>query len=145
MSEHIEVTAKNLRSIRGAREMTQKQVADILGVPLNAVSKIELGNRELTSAEKKLLDLFFFGRLPEGVIRSSDDLGHALDFTEQEWKIVEVLALRAGQTAAEWIRTKILDYLAFSPEAKAVGANLASLPLAAEEPPEYQARKRKAG
>lgn len=136
MIQFSEVTAENLRAVRSTREMTQKAIAELLGIPETAVSHIEKGKRSLAPAEKQLLDLFFFGRLPEGVIRQSEDLGKTLDFTEQEWKIVEVLARRHGQSPAEWIRSKILDYLAFAPESGVYRPTLQPLPLAAETPHE---------
>jgi hypothetical protein len=66
----------------------------------------------LADSEKKLLDLFFFGTLPSGIVRLSEDLGKTLDLTEDEWRVVKVLAHRNGQTPEMWIKTRILDYLA---------------------------------
>ena len=98
--------------------MTQEELAEMLGIPINAISKIESGSRSLAQSEKKLLDLYFFGKLPEGIIRPSEELWQTLDFTDQEWKIVQTHSNRAGQTPAQWIRTQILGYLAYSAAAQ---------------------------
>ena len=147
MAEFFETTADNLKFLRGAQGMNQAQIAKVLGISGNAVSKIELGLRDLTAAEKKILDLYFFGKLPDGILRPSEEIGHTLDLTEQEWQIIEILALRAGQTPAQWIRTKILDYLAYSAESRTQseeqqdGGNITPMPIAAEEPGKYHTRK----
>lgn len=94
--------------------MTQEAVAEVLGVPLNAISKIEAGRRGLSESEKKLLDLYFFGKMPEGLVRTPEELNSSLNFTDQEWKMVQILAYRAGQDPASWIRSQILSYLSFA-------------------------------
>lgn len=147
MAEFSETTADNLKFLRGSQGMNQAQIAKVLGISGNAVSKIELGLRDLTAAEKKILDLYFFGKLPDGILRPTEEIGHTLDLTEQEWKVIEILALRAGQTPAQWIRTKILDYLAFSAETREHiqeqqdSGKITHLPLAADEPGKYHTRK----
>ena len=132
MPEFTEVTAENLRFVRGARGLTQEAVAEILGIPFNAISKIESGGRALADAEKKLLDLYFFGIMPMGIVRPSEDLAQTLDFTEAEWRMVGILAIRAGQTPEQWIRSQILSYLAFQ-DSLAASPKVVNMPRAKEE------------
>jgi len=131
MSNFTETTAENLKLLRGANGLNQQNIADILGLTGNTISKIELGLRALAQSEKKLLDLYFFGKLPEGVIRQAEDLGKTLDFTEAEWNLVRVLAQRAGQTPEAWIRSQILSYLAYAEKPPA------ALRIAAEDTPAF--------
>lgn len=113
INEYKETTAENLKFLRGAKGLNQAEVGALIGVSGNQISKIESGLRALAPSEKRLLDLFFFGIMPEGIPRTPDDLSDTLDFTEEEWRIIEVLARRAGQTTEAWIRSQILAYLAY--------------------------------
>jgi transcriptional regulator with XRE-family HTH domain len=132
MSEFTEVTADNLRFIRGSRGMNQDEVAEILGIAGNQVSKIEKGIRALSDAEKRLLDWYFFGTLPPRLIQTLDLQG-VLEFTEDEWNIIGLMAKRAGQTHAQFIRSSILGYLYHAaPEASHRPAPLEALPKPVE-------------
>ena len=113
MDNFTEVTSENLKLVRGGKGLTQTAIATLLGIPLTAVSHIEHGKRALSSSEKKLLDLYFFGVMPEGLVRAATDTRASLDLTEDEWRIIQILAARAGQTAEDWIRQRIQDYLAY--------------------------------
>jgi len=142
MAEHSEVTAGTLHEIRTAKSFTQDEVGAVIGLKGYHISQIESGRRNLSEAEKRLLDLYFFGTIPPGTVRQPGDLGNTLDFTTDEWRVIEILARRAGQTPPEWIRTKVLDYLAFSFEGRTElsGQPIAeTLTLAAENPGKYQA------
>jgi hypothetical protein len=74
-------------------------------------------------AMKKLLRLYLFGEIPFTTPRPAgaraEDLARLLEFTPEEWRIVVVLATRAGQDPGQWIRSQILAYLAY---ARAPGA-----------------------
>lgn len=111
-----ETTAHNLKGIRSARDLTQDDIAAILGIPRNAVSKIETGTRGLSDSEKKLLDWYFFGAVPERIHASAIDLSRMLEFEEAEWLIIGHIARRRGLTEAEWIASRIRDYLAIIAE-----------------------------
>jgi transcriptional regulator with XRE-family HTH domain len=111
MNEINEVTAENLASIRGAKGLNQDEVAEIIGVPRNAVSKIETGTRALSPSEKAILDWHFFGTMPPS-LTATLDLQGVLEFTDDEWHIIGVMSRRAGQTPAAWIRESILSYMA---------------------------------
>jgi transcriptional regulator with XRE-family HTH domain len=107
-----ETTAENLKAIRDERDLTQDDVAAILGIPRNAVSKIETGTRALSDAEKKILDWYFFGIIPPRLTNTDGDLSGVLDFEEAEWKIIGHIARRHGLTEGQWIAQRVRDYLA---------------------------------
>lgn len=111
MSEFTEVTAENLRLVRGAHDKNQNEIADLLGVPRNAISKIESGQRSLSDTEKHLLDWYFFGKVPPRITSSSVDLRGILEFSEAEWRIINIFANRAGQTAGKWIASHVRSHL----------------------------------
>lgn len=118
MSNFTEVTAENLKFVRGSQGMNQDQVAGILGLSGYHISNIEKGRRALSSAEKSLLDLYFFGKIPFEIV-SEQLLGSVLEFTPRQWDVIRILANKSGnRSPGQWIAEKIRDYLAFSEEGK---------------------------
>lgn len=115
-SEFHETTAANLKAIRESEEMTQDEVAAVLGITQTAISKIESGTRALSDSEKKLLDWYFFGTMPARMHSATIDLAKVLEFDEGEWLIIGHIARRQGITEAEWIARRIKDYLAILEE-----------------------------
>ena len=134
MSEFHETTADNLKAMRSDRELNQDDIAAILGIPRNAVSKIETGTRGLSDSEKKLLDWYFFGTVPERIHASAIDMKRMLEFDEAEWLIIGHISRRRGLTEAEWIASRIRDYLAILDESQ-----LSALPDPAQAVSEKQA------
>lgn len=123
MNDFTEVTADNLRLIRGGRGMNQEEVADLLGLQKHNISKIETGKRALSDSEKKLLDWYFFGTMPPRIVASAEDLRGTLEFDEAEWRIITILATKEGnKTPARWIADRIIGYLDNDPKAQAVRA-----------------------
>lgn len=122
MTEFTETTAENLKFLRGARGMKQEDVAEILGLPRNAVSKIEGKTRSLSDSEKRLLDWYFFGTLPP-TITATLDLPGVLEFSSDEWRVVKTLAVRAGQTPEKWIATTIRAHVVAEQTKQAQGDN----------------------
>lgn len=118
MNDFIETNAENLRFLRGSKGLNQSELGAIIGLNGYHISQIETGRRALSDSEKKLFDLYFFGTMPEGIVRSSDSLSSIVSLTPDEWRIIEILADRAGKSAQNWIRDKIRDYLAFNEEAR---------------------------
>jgi len=59
-----DINEKNLKRIRKSKRLLQEDVAEIVGISREAVSKIETGRRELAISEKKLLEWYFFGKIP---------------------------------------------------------------------------------
>jgi hypothetical protein len=58
----------------------------------------------------RLLDWYLFGVVPPR-LASSVGLQGTLEFTDAEWRIVRVLAARAGQTPEKWIASTIRVHL----------------------------------
>jgi transcriptional regulator with XRE-family HTH domain len=111
MSEFTEVTAENLRLVRGANDKNQNEIADLLGIPRNAISKIESGQRALSETEKHLLDWYFFGTIPPRMPSGAISTKGVLEFSEAEWRIINIFANRAGQTPGKWIASQIRAHL----------------------------------
>ena len=61
----------------------------------------------------KLLRLYLLGEIPFELVHEKQDLRPVLQFTPDEWRIIETLALRGGITEAEWIRDHVRNYLNF--------------------------------
>lgn len=118
MSEFTEVTAKNLKELRKERGLKQEAIADVLGLEKHHISKIETGNRALSSAEASLLNLYFFDVMPFAIV-GEKLVNSVLDFTEDQYRVICILASRRGVTPAVWIADQIRSYLAFNEEAKA--------------------------
>lgn len=130
MNEFTEITAENLRAIRVEKGLNQDQLSEILGIPSNAISKIEGKTRLLSESEKKLLDFYFFGTIPPRITNTSTDPQAVLDFDEGEWAIIGSLARREGISEAQWIAARVRDYLAFLEAAATGKVPLSSLPSA---------------
>ena len=64
-----EIRADNLKRLRKTRRLLQEDIAEIIGVRREAVSKIETGLRELSISERRLLEWFFFGKEPQTLQR----------------------------------------------------------------------------
>lgn len=105
-----ETTAENLKELRSENDLNQDDLALILGISRNAVSKIETGTRLLSETEKKILDWYFFGTIPERLtsgILSAD----MLDFTATEWNVISSIARRIGVSPSKWIVDQIRGWL----------------------------------
>jgi transcriptional regulator with XRE-family HTH domain len=127
MAHPTEVTEENLKSIRLERNLSQSDLAALLGLEKHHVSKIETGVRALSDAEKKILDWFFFHRLPPGFAGPANHVGQVLEFDEAEWRIISLLSAQAGfQEPRQWIASQIRSYLDHHPKAQEVKAAPAS-------------------
>lgn len=74
----------------------------------------------------KLLRLYLLGEIPFGLVHPrKEELSSILEFEPDEWRIIEILATRAGQTPGQWIRSQILAYLAYSKDAQALRSDSA--------------------
>lgn len=123
MNEFKEVTAENLRFIRGAKGKNQVDIAELLGITQTAVSKIEKNQRTLSDTEKSLLDLYFFGKMPFE-IANQVLLKSVLEFTPLQWRVISILATKRGTTPGAWIADRIRTYLAFDREAQETSAEV---------------------
>jgi|694.fasta_scaffold106970_3 transcriptional regulator with XRE-family HTH domain len=123
MNEYTEVTAENLRFIRGSKGMNQTEIADLLGIPINAISKVEGGKRALSDAEKSLLDLYFFGKMPFEIV-NQPQLKNVLELTPMQWRVITIIATKRGMTPSSWIADRIRDYLAYDEQARQTALDL---------------------
>jgi transcriptional regulator with XRE-family HTH domain len=126
MNNHHEITPENLRPLRSQMGVRQSYIAELLGIQQSAVSRVESGKREITSAEKQVLEFFFFGKLPDRIPAVRDDLARGImEFTESEWRVITILAQREGnKVPTAWIADKIRGYLENNPSALAANSEL---------------------
>jgi transcriptional regulator with XRE-family HTH domain len=94
-----------VRELREAREMTQEQVAELLGLAASAVSRVESGGRGLTADELALLaerfgvsaDFLLFGEREEEVLlRAEGDAADAVQFARELVRDIEFVAALHG-------------------------------------------------
>jgi transcriptional regulator with XRE-family HTH domain len=123
MHEITEATAQNLRELRTQRGLNQDEIATVLGLQKHNISKIETGTRALAPAEKALLDLYFFGKIPFDLV-DEKVLDSVLDFSSDQWRVICILANRNSTTPGKWIANQIRSYLAWDPDAKAAHAEI---------------------
>jgi hypothetical protein len=117
MDEITEVTAQNLRELRTQRGLKQEEIAAVLGLQKHNISKLETGTRALSAAEKALLDLYFFGIIPFEIVNEKI-LHGVLDFTENQWRAICIMATRNSTTPAKWIAKEIRSYLNYNEEGR---------------------------
>lgn len=109
----------------------QTRIAEDLGVSATTVMRWKEGG-EIPPPMIKLLRLRLLGEIPFGAVHNQADMESLLEFHPEEWRVIEILAKRAGQETGAWIRSQILSYLAFSQEALKHGFVPASSPVAGE-------------
>lgn len=113
---------------------TQAEISKAFEVHTSTVKRWIDGG-EIPPPMLKLLDFYFFGTVPPRIANPSTDPQAVLDFDEAEWAIIGSLARREGILEAQWIASRVRDYIAFL-EASATGkAPLSSLPSAAVSSP----------
>ena len=126
----------------------QKRISQALEV--SATTVMRWGDGEtIPAAMQKLLRLYLFGEIPFSMLRDPEAGRSLLEFSEEEWRLITILAARAGQEPKAWIRSQILAYLAYY-EAQATGSgeapnSLQSVPRAAEDGGLYGPPKKAAG
>ena len=122
----------------------QTKISSAIGVNGSTVMRWSTGEVGIPPAMQKLLRLYLFGEIPFSMLRDPDKMRSLLEFSEEEWRLITILAARAGQEPRAWIRSQILAYLAYNKsEATGYGDKQDPLypPLAkvAEEGNEYRA------
>ena len=135
--EHIRRSLVKELKTRGA----QKRISQALEV--SATTVMRWGDGETIPASmQKLLRLYLFGEIPFSMLRDPDQASSLLEFSEDEWRLITILAARAGQEPRAWIRSQILAYLAYN-KSEAKGSSEAPKPVytalrAAEEGNEHR-------
>jgi len=72
---------------------------------------------DIPSPMLKLLDLYFFGTIPFEIANEKTIHG-VLDFTDDQWRVIEILARRESTTPGKWIANQIRSYLSYNEEAR---------------------------
>jgi transcriptional regulator with XRE-family HTH domain len=94
-----------VRELREARNMTQEDLAGVLGLPHYALSRVESGERGLDAAELALLagrlgvsaDFLLFGEREEEVLlRAQGDAADAVEFARGVVRDIEFLEALRG-------------------------------------------------
>lgn len=112
-----EFSIKELKRQMDHNDMKQKDLCDILNLTQQKVSQMMNGQRKISHAEQKLLKLYFYGEFP--FQPSSQTLSSILDFSDDEWDLIQKLANKQGFTSAKaWIVSQIRAYLDHNPLAK---------------------------
>lgn len=119
----------------------QTKISSAIGVNGSTVMRWSTGEVAIPAAMQKLLRLYLFGEIPFSMLRDPDQARSLLEFSEEEWRLITILAARAGQEPRAWIRSQILAYLAYN-KGEATGSGEAPKPIytalrAAEEGNEY--------
>jgi hypothetical protein len=127
----------------------QTRISQAIGVNGSTVMRWSTGEVTIPAAMQKLLALYLFGEIPFSMLRDPEAGRSLLEFSEEEWRLITILAARAGQEPKAWIRSQILAYLAYYKE-QATGSDeapnpLQSLPRAAEDGAPYGPTKKAAG
>lgn len=123
------------------------RISTALGIAPSTVSRWITGG-EIPPPMVKLLNLYFFDVMPFDIV--SEHLANSvLDFTEDQWKVICILAKRQGTSPGKWIADKIRWILAGDEQARTLQhaleatrrtghpAHLQELPKVAEDSPKY--------
>jgi transcriptional regulator with XRE-family HTH domain len=116
----IRAELKKAGEIRGKAS----QIATAMGVSPSTVTRWNDGG-EIPPPMILLLNLYFFGIIPFEIVNEKPlALQHILDFTEDQFRVITILATRQSTTPAKWIADKIRWILAGDAEARAATQGL---------------------
>ena len=93
------------------------EIASALKVTPSTVSRWISGKLVISPSDEMLLKLYFFGTIPFE-ITNEKLLNSVLDFTEDQYRVICILATRQSTSTGKWIADKIRSYLAFNEDAK---------------------------
>lgn len=80
-----------------------------------------LKGADISESDAKLLRLYFYGEVPFGLMLEDKRPWEILEFTEDEWKIISILAKRSGGQSPEgWVVSQIRGFLDNHPLAQEV-------------------------
>lgn len=120
MSDEQSIRSELLKAAENHGEISK--IARDLEINPSTVSRWAAG-KEIPGPMMKLLDLYFFGVIPFEIANEKTVHG-VLDFTTDQWRVIEILARRASTTPGKWIAAQIRSYLTFNDEAKAETAKI---------------------
>ena len=123
----LEDVREALRSAGKARKGSE--IASALKVTPSTVSRWISGKLAISPSDEMMLRLYFFGTIPFE-ITNEKLLNRVLDFTEDQYRVICILASRRGTTPAKWIADQIRSYLAFNDEAKAETSKIVAARMA---------------
>lgn len=99
------------------KERKASQIAAALKIAPSTVKRWIDGG-DIPPPMLALLDLYFFGTIPFDI--ANEKLMHGvLDFTEDQWRVICILANRTSTTPGKWIADKIRWLINIDPEAQA--------------------------
>jgi DNA-binding MarR family transcriptional regulator len=98
------------------KERKASQIATALKIAPSTVKRWIDGG-DIPAPMLTLLDLYFFGTIPFE-IANQKALHGVLDFTTDQWRVIEVLSRREAKTPGQWIADKIRWMLAGDQEAR---------------------------
>lgn len=98
-------------------------LAQTLQVTPATVSRWINGKNPIAGSDEALLRLLIRGEMPFEIV--SEKLVHSvMEFTPREWKVIVLIATKAGVTPGKWIAQQIRSYLAFTGEAREIDRHL---------------------
>lgn len=153
MSESTDISPQKLKDLRKEHQLKQDDLAKLFGLAKHHISKMESGTRTISSAEQKLLRLYFYGEIPFAGAASSTKLSTVLNFTPEEYELIGRLARREGTTEAKWIAAQIRNCLVFHPTAREEAEKQAAekdsspsgLTIIKKDPPELRDKREDSG
>lgn len=130
-----EITPKELKDWMKREKITQIKLAKMLETSQGTVNRWLKSVHAIKGPEQKLLAYLIRGELPFPI--QNLDRGWNLDFSAEEFALIQVLARREGFASAEdWVVAKIHAYLSMT------GAVGGAESIAAETPTAYTYQKR---
>lgn len=123
-------------------------LATTLHITPGSVSRWLTGKHPIANSDQALLKLLIWGEMPFEIV-GEKLLTRVLEFTEDQWKVISILAKRQGTTPRAWIAEKLQTILAYDAKAQAVAADLSRKkqfpPLEAHPEAKIPAKKRASG
>lgn len=89
----------------------------------------------------KLLAWYFFGVAPPHLAEMITNVQGVLEFTDEEWRMINIMANRVGLTPEKWIASGIREVIALR-SSQATAGNIQVLDRVAEDGPAYKAKKK---
>jgi hypothetical protein len=112
---HTETNIRAELHKAAAKRGETSRLSEALGIAPSTVTRWIAGG-PIPPPMIKLLDLYFFDVMPFDIV-GEKLVESVLDFTEDQWKVICILAKRQGIPPAKWISNQIRTILAHNDEA----------------------------